>query len=188
MANIPVKEHGDLEHIINDVRDASDFRSETFSGYKRTEVKKEMFNSIYNGKIEPACYWCAELICTGHFMDIWELILFYTCKHIHLGNPMLPVYINLRFQNFKEILNLGYVNNELAMRNNDKVRKLFNEIICVLCTSMKQHSYETIRVKQEDFNMNILSEKLKAPSVHYIDSIFQIGDPKEFFIPLKSFI
>ena len=100
---------------------------------------------------------------------------------------MLPAYINLRFQNFKDILNLGYVNNELAMRNNDKIRKLFNEIICVLCTSMKQHSYETIRVKQEDFNMNILSEKLKAPSVHYINSIFQPGDPKEFFIPLNEF-
>lgn len=175
------------DYEINDIRTNKDFQSFTFSNFKKSEVKKQLLNDIFKGKIENSCYWTTELICAGHFMEMWEIILFYTCKHIHLGNPMLPAYINLRFQNFKEILNLGYVSNELAMRNNDRIRKLFNEIICVLCTSMKQHSYETIRVKQEDFNMNILSEKLKAPSVHYIDSVFQNGDPKEFFIPLNEF-
>ena len=141
---------------------------------------------MFKGKIENSCYWTTELICAGHFMELWELILYYACKHIHLGNPMFPAYINLRFQHFKEIVSLGYVNNELAMRNNDKIRKLFNEIICVLCISMKKHSYESIKVKTEDFNMSILSEKLKAPSVHYLDKVFQQGDPKEFLFLLMN--
>ena len=111
------------DYEINDIRTNKDFQSFTFSNYKKSEVKKQLLNDMFKGKIENSCYWTTELICAGHFMDIWELILYYTCKHIHLGNPMLPAYINLRFQNFKEILNLGYVNNELAMRNNDKVRK-----------------------------------------------------------------
>ncbi len=175
------------EYEINDVRSKKDFQSYTFSNYKKSEVKKQLLNDMFKGKIENSCYWTTELICAGHFMELWELILFYACKHIHLGNPMLPAYINLRFQHFKEIVGLGYVNNELAMRNNDKIRKLFNEIICVLCISMKKHSYESIKVKTEDFNMSILSEKLKAPSVHYLDKVFQLGDPKEFFIPLNEF-
>tara|TARA_B100001758_G_scaffold36350_1_gene27634 strand:- start:4181 stop:5236 length:1056 start_codon:yes stop_codon:yes gene_type:complete len=175
------------DYEINDVRTCKDFKSVTFSNFKKCDVKKQLLNDMFNGKIENSCYWSTELICAGHFMELWEIILLYTCKFIHLGNPTLPVYINLRFKVFKEIVTLGYVNNELAMRNNIKIRKLFNEIICVLCTSIKKHAYETIKVKNEDFNMSILSEKLKAPSVHYIDDIFQQGDPKEFFIPLNEF-
>ena len=94
------------DYEINDVRTKKDFQSYTFSNYKKSEVKKQLLNDMFKGKIENSCYWTTELICAGHFMELWELILFYACKHIHLGNPMLPAYINLRFQHFKEIVSL----------------------------------------------------------------------------------
>ncbi len=56
---------------INDARQPGDFKSVSFSNYKQTAVRSKLIESMINGKVEPACHWCCELICAGHFMDIW---------------------------------------------------------------------------------------------------------------------
>jgi len=101
-------------------------------------------------------------------MDLWEIILYNAAKHIHIGNPKLPIYLNMRFQSFKEIVNVGYKNNELSVRNNDRIRKMFAEIMCVMCTSQKKHAFETVKVNKDDFELFNMNDKLKAPNVEYI--------------------
>ena len=171
---------------INDIRTPKDFRGITFSKYKISDVKKELLNNLSQGKIENSCNWSAELICSGHFMDLWEIILLFSSKYIHIGNIKLPLYLNMRFDNFKDIVSGGYLNNELSMRNNNKIRKLFCELICVLCLSDKMHSFETVKVVPEDYDIKGLTNKLKAPNIGYIEHIFESGDPKELFIALNE--
>jgi hypothetical protein len=94
----------------------------------------------------------------------------------------------MRFKNFKDILTTGYVGNELAMRNNIKIRQLFAEIISVLCHSRKKHSLEAIKIQKEDeFNMTHMASKLKAPTIKYVEDIFKPDDPKELFIAMNEF-
>ena len=173
---------------INYIRIISDFKSITFSDYKKTSVTKELLNSLVNSKVEHACNWAAELICSGHFSDLWETILLFIGKNVHLGNPKLPIYIEMRFNKFKDVLLNGYLDNELSMRNNEKIRKLFAEIICVLCKSRKNHSFESIKIKkQEEFDITHMSSKLKADNVKYVEEVFLKDDPKELFIAINEF-
>ena len=173
---------------INDIRTSAVFRGISFSKHKKTDVRTQMIQSMLKGKIEPACHWAAELICAGHYMDVWENIMYYMAKHIHLGNPKIAIYLEMRYELFRSIMAQGYYLNELDLRNNDKIRKLFAEIICTLTTSQKKPSFESVKInREEEFDMTQMTERLKAPNVSYVEPIFVKGDPKELFIAINEF-
>jgi len=173
---------------INDIREPGHFKGESFSKYKKTEVRNQLIQNIIKGKIEPACYWAAELICAGHFMDLWESILHYAGKHIHLGNPKIIPYLEMRFEVFRNIIHQGHHLNELQLRNNTTIRRLFAEVIATLTYSNRKHSFEAIKINRvEEFDMTQMTERLKADSMTYAESIFKKEDPKELFIAINEF-
>ena len=155
--------------MINDIR--QDFSCTTFSGFKKTIVRKELLSCIYNKKIENSCYWAGELICAGHYSELWDILIGYMCRFIHIGNPKLPIYLYMRFQIFMEILQTGYAKNILEMRNNDKIRNIFCECICLLCYSRKKHSIESVKIGKDEFDMANLSSRLKSTSTDYAVAI-----------------
>jgi len=134
---------------INDIRMPPQFRGVSFSNYKKTDVKNEFVTSMLNVKVEQACNWAAELVCAGHYLELWENILYYCAKHIHLGNPKLICYLEKRYSVFKTIINEGNFITPLDLRNNATIRNLFAEVVCVLCLSVKKHSFEVIKINRE---------------------------------------
>ena len=175
------------ETDINDIRTSTDFKGISFSKFKKSDVRKELLNCIINNKIESACNWGAELICAGHYQELWENILLTISKYIHLGNPKLPIYISMRFDSFKDIYVNGYIGNELAMRNNKRIRSLFAEILSILCLSNKKPAFESIKIKkEEEFLLTHMSNKLKAPTVNYGNIVFKKGDPKELYVAINE--
>ena len=178
----------DDKYEINDIRLPSAFKGISFSKHKKTEVKAVLKDSMLKGKIEPACYWSAELICAGHYGDLWEILLNYVGKHIHLGNPKLIIYLEMRYEMFRNLITNGYYINELQLRNNANMRKLFAEIISMITLSNKKHSFEPIKINRiEEFDMTQMTERLKAPSTRYSETVLLKDDPKELIIAVNEF-
>lgn len=174
--------------MINDIREPTHFKGVSFSEYKKIEVKKQMMTNMLKGKIEPACYWCAELICAGHFMEVWETILYFVGKYIHMGNPKIAIYLEMRYSLFRNIIQQGHFLNELQLRNNKTIRDLFAEIVFVLTMSTKKHSFEAIKINRvEEFDITQMQERLKATSMKYIETIIDKEDPKELYIAINEF-
>jgi hypothetical protein len=172
---------------INDIRSPAEFKGVSFSKFKKTDVRNQLIDSMLKGKIEPACNWAAELVCAGHYGEVWEILMYYMAKHIHLGNPKLAIYLEMRYDVFRNIAAQGFQLNELELRNNIKIRKLFAEIICTLALSSKKPSFEAIKInREEEFDMTQLTDRLKAPNMSYAEAVFQKGDPKELFIAINE--
>ena len=172
---------------INDIRNQNDFKGITFSKFQKTKVKKVIIECIVASKLEEACYWGAEFVCAGHFIDLWECIILYVSRHVHLGSPKLPIFIAKRFDDFKKIHSNGYVGNELLMRNNANIREIFAQVIALLCNSRQKHVFEPVKLPKEGtFDMTSISSKLKAPNIGYVEGVFRKGDPKELLISVNE--
>jgi hypothetical protein len=173
---------------INDTRTCAQFKTFSFSRFKKTLVCDKIIENMQKKKIEPACYWTAELICAGHYADLWQIFLEYIGKHIHLGNPKIVKYIEMRYIAFRNIMNQGHYVSELHLRNNATIRKIFAEIVVILSLSNRKHSFELIRINRvEEFEIETMKDRLIAPSTVFAESIFQKDDPKEFIIPINEF-
>lgn len=174
-----------MEYVIEDARDASFFKKTTFSKYELSAVKKELLKSLVEGKLEQCCHWSTELVCSGHFTELWELVFLFFGKYVHAGNPKLPIYLELRLRAFVQAARAEPV--ELDLRNNLLVRKLVAEMMCVLALSPKRHGLEPVKVRKDELDLLNLHERFKAPGVTFAGKAFKPGDPKELFVPLNEF-
>jgi hypothetical protein len=172
----------ELLYPIDDVRDSSFFSNSTFSKYQKTKVKEKLIESLTNSQMEPTCYWTTEMVCSGQFSDLWDLLLFFFSKYVHTGNPKLVLYLDYRFQLFKK--HAAKAADELDLRNVAAVRQLFAEITCVLCLSVKRPGLDAVKVSKED--LEVCKDRLKAPSADYVKPFFKDGDPLELYAPLNE--
>ena len=176
-----------LDKYIIDTRVENAFKSKTFSNYKKGDVTKELTNSLMANQYEQCHYWCAELVCSGHFEELWDTLISYTGKHINLGNPKIPIYLQMRVELFRDIARKNR-DSDITLRNNSNIRKLFAEVIGVILTSKNRLCAHRVKVcgSSDNFDLMNMSSKLRAPDVTYVKEFFKENDPKELYIPVNE--
>jgi hypothetical protein len=171
-----------MEYPIEDARDPTFFKLTTFSKYKRADVKQALLRSLVEGQLEPCCYWTTELVCSGHYSDLWEIVLLFFGKYVHSGNPKLSVYLERRFQVFRDAARMEPL--ELELRNKVVVRQLFSEIMCVLCLSPKRLGLDAVKVKKDELDTS--RGRMRATNAEFARPYFKAGDPLELYAALNE--
>lgn len=175
------------DNDIYDVREQEIFKTSSFSGYKKTSVKQQLVECLKHAKVEEACYWSAELVASGHFIDLWDVVFLFLGKYIHLGNPVISIYIKKKYTLFRSVANDPvYRHQPLTLRNNTTVRHLFAELFSTLSLSEKKHAYEEIKIKDVQ-DIGVVMKHLSADSPDYITGILREKDPKEWTVSLNEF-
>ena len=172
-----------LDVIINDIRDK--FKTTSFSNFKKSDLIKKLQNSIYYNKREEAFFWTCEMLCSNMLLEIWETFFILMSKYIHIHNPKLPLYIEKKYSEFRDIV--GQDDKIQNIRNNKRLRVIFCSITTVLSCSEKLTILDHLQNKFI-FKIESLYENLKAPNTSFADLIYKQGDPVEYLIPLNEFI
>lgn len=174
--------------MIRDSRAPSEFKQCTFSKFRLTDVRREIGTALTKQQIEQAVYWSAELLCSGHQGELWEVLSIYACKQIGLACPKLAMYLRMRLDNFTAIEKKERLESVLEFRNSAAVRKLFAEISCILAFAPKRPTFEYTRIQRaEEFDLDTWTDRLRAPDMEFVGETFREEDPREMFIPCNEF-
>ena len=178
------------KYYIQDRRLPEDFKMMTFSGYKKTDVYNTLFKSIENNRIENSCHWVTELIISGYITDIWEKIVIFACKIIHINNPLLPEYL------YKNTLKIYYhikrysKKDYIHLRNNLSIRNTFIDVITTLTNSDKTKRFDKLKRfnDQENFDYKNIKNRLIAAHKYLPDNFIQFNEPEELGVILNEFV
>ena len=175
--------------LINDYRKPEEFRRKTFSGYAKKDVFDVFFKSLDENKFEESCQWCVELIISGYFEELWERVINYITKYIGIHNPLVPYVLFLRLVKFLKLKKMEcFEKNYLEMRNNQEVRNLFCEIVCIIIMSTKTRKPLTLpRILNYEFSPEGFQKRLIAKSLDAAQRFVMSDDPSELRIIINEF-
>jgi hypothetical protein len=173
------------EFRINDSKSIKEFSKKTLSNYLIKDVLNVFNKALLSCKLEESCNWCFELLVSGQYDKFWDRVFSITYKNININNPKLPSFILKRYQKFCNYFEK--YENKLELRNNQVIRNMFCEICCIICHSVKLKQISFAKIKDDDFNANYFTTKLKADKDSYVSDKIKFGDPSEMKIILNEF-
>ena len=157
----------------------------TYSGYKRSKVLQSFDKDLLKKNPIGAVNWMAELILSGALTQLLEKCVIFFMKNINISNPNLPTYILQEITLIHNLLD-NYKGDVYAIANNQIFRNHMTELISILALSDKQRVENRIRCRDEQFDINLLRDKMEADG-KYINIFWKNGDDKMAYIPFNEF-
>tara|TARA_Y100001970_G_scaffold207418_1_gene252686 strand:+ start:118 stop:1200 length:1083 start_codon:yes stop_codon:yes gene_type:complete len=179
------------DYIIIDPRPSEAFKDKTFSDFKKLDVYKKLFKCMETDKIEEACYWCTECIVSGYSQDLFEKLIQFNSKVIHINNPKLPEFLWRRYMTF--FSSFDHISKKekdqlIHLRNTQSVRNCFFDVVTTITNSLKLKRYDKYpKIKDDDFQYTNIQNKLKATMQILPSSIIKFTDPDELKIIMNEF-
>lgn len=174
-----------LEYNILDIRNEKDFMVKTFCGYLKKDVLIVFNKSLFDGKIELACNWAIELLCSGCVDKIYDRFYIIIMKHINVNNLDL---LNIFYNRYIIYIRFKSKMGKIEIRNSQNIRNHIVELTTLICLSMKGKAMTSIKITNDMFNIDYIKCKLSADKSTYIDKYYRFGDPPELKIFFNEFI
>ena len=180
------------EFIIIDPRPLDAFKNKTFSDFKKTDVIKKLFKCIETDKIEEACYWVTECIVSGYSQELFEKLIIFNSKVIHINNPKLPEFLWRKYKTF--LSSFDHISKKerdklIHLRNTQSVRNCLFDIVTTMTNSLKSKRYDKYpKVIDNDFQYTNIQNKLSATMQILPSSIIKFTDPEELKIIMNEFL
>ena len=179
------------KYLVEDTRPQQDFRVKTISGYKVTDVQSAFKKSLTDSRLEEACHWGIELLCSGYIHKIYNCLFNIFTKNIYTNNPLLAEKLLIRFEFFVNIKNLFTINAKkvndkeilLKLRNVQAIRNHIVELIVILVNSNKGKSVNLPTIKTVS-----VTDKMTARDESSIQPFIKYGDSKELQLAGNEFI
>ena len=183
--------------FIQDIRTAKEFSNASFTGHRKSAVRTALRTALRESKVETACYWSVELICAGHFDDLWEALIDFFIHHVHTANVKLIIFMRNQRDIFATFIEeKGYVHNPLGLRNEPKVRILLGRVVFMLAESRQGRMLKETTTPFSELELETLlncpetaDTRFHAPNTSFADRVFaHDGDPIELFVALNELI
>jgi len=180
----------DDNFLIRDTRELNYFKKQSFSGYKKKDIFNALSKSMETKKVENACNWITECLCSGYIEESWTNLLLFASEIVSINNPNLPNYLykkNILFYNIYNNIDKRYLFSILDLRNNQIIRNLFFSITTLLSISSKTKRYDKYpKLKDIDFNFEIIQKRLSATSNLLSSDFIHYNEPEELKIIMNE--
>lgn len=102
----------------------------SYSGYKKTCVFSKWQRELQQQQYEQACYWTAEADASGWQDDIWNKLIVFASKQVHVHLPTLPTLL---------ARNYAYYRNYLVTCSTQQIAKQPRN-----CIALRQHLCQAV--------------------------------------------
>lgn len=167
---------------VADTRTKKDFKTQTFNGYKKSEVFSNLEKCILSGNIEKAILWGCELHCSGYFTQVFERLYKIYLEEVNKSNIHLLSIFEAEFDK------IDTMDRKIFTRNGQYFRNHINNLICLLTFSTKYKLPKLPKIKEDDFDMKNNKARLLTKKLRYIRPYIHKEDPKTIIVPMSEIL
>ena len=116
----------------------------SYTGYAKSAVLSQWQKCLQKQQFEEACHWTAELDASGWQDEIWQKLILYASKHVHLHCPKLPSLMARNFAFYNLYVTKHFKTLSLPQhqpRNNSSLRQNMCQMIGLVTLSSKGPVY-----------------------------------------------
>ena len=180
------------DYLIVDPRPLEEFKDKTFSEFKKRDVFNELAKSMETGKVENTCFWVTECIVSGYTTELFEKLLIFGSKIVHINNPKLPQFLWLKYNSFMN--SIDHISKKerkqyIHLRNTQSIRNCLTDVAVTLAMSPKTKRYDKYPKPKEDldFSFTSIKNKMNATMQLLPSHIIKFTDPEELRVIMNEF-
>lgn len=115
----------------------------SYSGYTKSAVFSQWHKSLQKQQYEEACHWTGELDASHWHKDLWQKIILFASKQVHLHCPKLPLIIARNFAYYQiYIIKHSHQDKiEYQPRNQHQLQKNLCQVVGLLALCSKGPMY-----------------------------------------------